>query len=88
MKKAASKYKKAQTQEEKVLYSKQFKDIYAYLTQTKAAKLSSTREELLEDMKLLLANDEHYTQACEDSLKIFKENSGAVDFVINVLSKN
>ena len=38
-------------------------------------------------MKLLLANDEHYTQACEDSLKIFKENSGAVDFVINVLSQ-
>lgn len=64
-----------------------FKDIYAYLTKTKAAKLSSTKEELLSDMKKLLSNEEHYTQACTDTQKIFKENRGAVEFVINELKK-
>ena len=64
-----------------------FKDIYAYLTQTKAAKLSSSPEELLADMKKLLADDKHYAKACVDTQKIFAENKGAVDFVINVLKK-
>lgn len=62
-----------------------FKDIYAYLTQTKAAKLASTPEELLVDMRKLLADDKHYAKACNDTQKIFAENKGAVEFVINVL---
>ena len=64
-----------------------FKDIYAFLTSTTAAKLSSTPHELLEDMQKLLTDQEHYRKACEDSLIIFKENSGAVDFVIKVLAE-
>lgn len=64
-----------------------FKDIYAYLTQTKAAKLSSTKEELKKDIEKLLSDKELYSQACIDSVKIFEENSGAVDFVINVLNE-
>ncbi len=64
-----------------------FKDIYAFLTQTKAAKLSSTPQELKEDMTKLLADDEFYQKACDDTHKIFDENSGAVDFVINVLKE-
>ena len=64
-----------------------FKDIYTYLTQTKAAKLASTPEELLADMKKLLSDDKHYAKACSDTQKIFAENKGAVDFVINVLKK-
>lgn len=64
-----------------------FKDIYAFLTQTKAAKLSSTPQELKEDMTKLLADDEFYQKACDDTHKIFEENSGAVDFVINVLKE-
>lgn len=64
-----------------------FKDIYAFLTQTNAAKLSSTPQELKEDMTKLLANDEFYQKACDDTHKIFDENSGAVDFVINVLKE-
>ena len=65
-----------------------FKDIYEYLSKTKAAKLSSSKEELVSDMRELLSDVEYYQQACRDSLKIFKENSGAVDFVINVLREN
>lgn len=64
-----------------------FKDIYAYLTKTKAAKLSSTKEELLADMQELLTNETHYKQACIDTQKIFQENNGAVEFVINELKK-
>lgn len=62
-----------------------FKDIYAYLTQTNAAKLSSSEQELTEDMKKLLCDCDFYKKACEDTHKIFDENSGAVEFVINVL---
>lgn len=64
-----------------------FKDIYAFLTQTNAAKLSSTPQELKEDMTKLLADDEFYQKASDDTHKIFEENSGAVDFVINVLKE-
>ena len=52
-----------------------FKDIYAYLTQTKAAKLSSTPEQLLADMRQLLDDSKYYGQACNDTQKIFEENT-------------
>ena len=65
-----------------------FKDIYAFLTKTHAAKLSSTQEELKEDMLKLLSDNDFYTMACEDTHKIFVQNSGAVDFVINVLKQS
>lgn len=62
-----------------------FKDIYAFLTQTKAAKLSSTPDELLCDMRKLLSDASYYNEACADALAIFRENRGAVDFVITTL---
>ena len=62
-----------------------FKDIYAFLTKTNAAKLSKTKEELKDDMFALLKDKDFYKKACDDTHKIFEENSGAVDFVINVL---
>ena len=40
-----------------------FKDIYAYLTNTKAAKLSSSQNELTEDMKKLLTDANYYNEA-------------------------
>lgn len=65
-----------------------FKDIYAFLTRSDAAKLSSSPEELFDDMKKLLCDGEFYQKACSDTHKIFDENSGAVDFVIKVLKNN
>lgn len=62
-----------------------FKDIYAFLTQSAAAKLSSTGEELKNDMEKLITDNEHYQKACSDTQKIFDENRGAVQFVINEL---
>lgn len=64
-----------------------FKDIYDYLTKTKAAKISNTSVELAEDMKKLLGDKKYYAQACTDTQKIFDENKGAVKFVINELKK-
>lgn len=65
-----------------------FKDIYAFLTQSDAAKLSSSQEELTEDMKRLLTDEAFYAKASADTQKIFDENSGAIDFVINELSRS
>ena len=65
-----------------------FKDIYEFLTKTKAAKLSSSCEELASDMEKLLSDEQYYKQACEDTHIIFDENSGAIDFVINVLKEH
>lgn len=64
-----------------------FKDIYEFLTQSAAAKLSLTSSELADDMKKLLSDDAYYAQASQDTQIIFNENSGAVDFVINVLKE-
>ena len=38
-------------------------------------------------MRRLLADNDFYNKACADTSKIFEENSGAVDFVINVLNE-
>ena len=64
-----------------------FKDIYEFLTKTDAAKLSSSQEELEKDMEKLLSDEEFYNKACIDTQKIFEQNRGAVDFVINELKK-
>ena len=62
-----------------------FKDIYAFLTKTKAAKLVKTPEELKKAMKHLLEDETYYKEACEDAVKIFEQNRGAVDFVIKTM---
>ncbi len=64
-----------------------FKDIYAFLTKTKAAQLVKTPEELTKAMKHLLADETYYKEACADAAKIFDENRGAVDFVIKTLKE-
>lgn len=65
-----------------------FKDIYEFLTKSDAAKLSSTTQELICDMKKLLNDECYYKKACQDTQLIFNQNSGAVDFVINVLNEH
>ena len=62
-----------------------FKDIYTFLTKTNAAVLVKDGDELKKQMEKLLSDKEYYKSACRDAIKIFDENRGAVDFVINVL---
>lgn len=64
-----------------------FKDIYKFLTDSDAAKLVSSTEELKNHMEKLLDDETFYAKACADTQKIFEQNRGAVDFVINELKK-
>lgn len=64
-----------------------FKDIYAFLTKTKAAKLVKTPEELTKAMRHLLEDETYYKEACKDAAKIFDENRGAVDFAVKTIKE-
>lgn len=64
-----------------------FKDIYAILTSSNAGQVVQTKEELTEYLKKLLTDEEYYKKASEDCKKVFEENKGALDFVLNVLQK-
>lgn len=61
-----------------------FKDIYAILTSSDAAKIGS-KEELKEHIRKLLTDNEFYQKASKDCEAVFEENKGALDFVLNVL---
>lgn len=62
-----------------------FKDIYAILTNTDAGKVVKTQEELIASFKKLLIDEKFYIKASNDCKKVFEQNSGALNFVINVL---
>lgn len=62
-----------------------FKDIYAILTSTEAGKVVQTKEGLKEAIKKLLTDKEYYKTVSDDCEKVFEQNKGALDFVIDVL---
>ncbi len=62
-----------------------FKDIYSILKNAKAAKIVSTKEELIEELKNFLKNEIDYSFAEKACEQVFEDNSGALDFVIDVL---
>lgn len=64
-----------------------FKDIYAILTSTNAGKIVKTKEELKEHIRKLLTAESFYQIASQDCEKVFEQNKGALDFVIEVLQK-
>lgn len=62
-----------------------FKDIFALLTQSNAAKLVSDSAELEEYMRKLLSDNDFYNKCCEDCKNVFEANQGALGRVIEVL---
>lgn len=62
-----------------------FKDIYAILTSTDAGKVVATKEDLKEAIKKLLTDENYYKKASDDCEKVFEQNKGALDFVIDVI---
>lgn len=64
-----------------------FKDIYALLTQSNAAKLVENGEELKEYLRKVLSNKDFYNQCCADCKNVFEANQGALDKVIEVLKE-
>lgn len=61
-----------------------FKDIYAILTTEQAAKVG-TKTEIKEYFYNLLTNEKAYLEASKNCEKVFEQNKGALDFVIDVL---
>lgn len=65
-----------------------FKDIYAILIAEQAAKVgkkSDSGEELKEYFYKLLKEKEFYQKTSKNCEKVFEQNKGALDFVMNVL---
>lgn len=62
-----------------------FKDIYHILGQTKAGKVVKTPHEMELYMRKLLEDKKFYEESCEDCAKVFQDQQGALDVVINVL---
>lgn len=62
-----------------------FKDIYAILTNTNAAIVIHNKEELKKELYKLLTDNNYYLNASSDCEKVFEQNKGALDFVINVI---
>ena len=61
---------------------KNFKDIYALLCKTNAAKIVNSQKEFEEALRKLLSNKDFYRKASNDSTNIFESQKGAKDFVI------
>ncbi len=60
-----------------------FKDIYRILTNAGAARVVSTQDELFKGIQNLLNDTTKYEQMKNSCNKVFCEQSGALDFVIN-----
>ena len=65
-----------------------FKDIYKSLTQANAAFIVNNQDELTVKLSQLLTDKEFYAQSCEAAAKIFRENSGAINFALNEIKNN
>ena len=64
-----------------------FKDIYALLTQSNAAKIVENASELERYMRKLLSDSDFYNQCCDDCKNVFSANQGALDRVIGKLKE-
>ncbi len=62
-----------------------FKDIYWILGQSKAGKVVKTTHELENYIELLLSDNNFYNDACKDCTKVFEDQQGALNTVIETL---
>lgn len=62
-----------------------FKDIYAIIKNAEAGFVVQNQEEFYECANKLLSDKNYYTQTINNCEKVFAEQQGALDFVINVL---
>lgn len=64
-----------------------FKDIYALLTQSNASKIATTPKEFYLYLQKLLNDKDFYKKCCNDCEISFKENQGALEFVLKELKQ-
>lgn len=64
-----------------------FKDIYSIITNAGAGFVVDDRDELFEKADKLLGDNEFYQQTVKNCAKVFREQQGALEFVINLLKE-
>ena len=64
-----------------------FKDIYRILSETKAGKIVKNKKELDEYIEKLLFDKTFYNESCKDCETVFNDHQGALNIVIEELSK-
>ena len=62
-----------------------FKDIYGIIKRAEAGFVVSSEQEFYEIANKLLAEKEFYTQTIKKCEKVFQEQQGALEFVINII---
>jgi len=65
-----------------------FKDIYSIIEKAKAGFVVNNESEFYETAEKLLANNEYYSSTMEKCKKVFQEQQGALEFVINLIKTN
>lgn len=66
---------------------KNFRDIYSILTNAGASVLVNNQKQLEETLNKMLSDNEFYKKTCENCRNIFQDQQGALEFVINKISK-
>ena len=66
---------------------KNFKDIYAIITNYEAGTIVNNEEELYNQMKKFLSDENYYNNSCMNCQKVFDENSGATGRTIDEMKK-
>ncbi len=64
-----------------------FKDIYSILTSTSAGKIVQSQDELKNELKKLFTDEDYYKKASRDCKKVFEQNQGALDFVLDIIQE-
>lgn len=64
-----------------------FKDIYAIIKNAKAGFVVNNEEEFFEQANKLLTDGDYYSKTVKSCEKVFTEQQGALEFVINVLKR-
>ena len=64
-----------------------FKDIYSIITNAGAGFVVEDRDELFEKADRLIGDSELYQQTVKNCEKVFREQQGALEFVINLLKE-
>jgi 3-deoxy-D-manno-octulosonic-acid transferase len=64
-----------------------FKDIFNYMTETKAAAIANTEQELYKVLFNLLTDTDRYNHMREACKSIFESNKGALEFALSKINK-
>lgn len=64
-----------------------FKDIYSIIKKASAGFVVNTESEFFEIANKMLSNTDFYNETVEKCEKVFKEQQGALEFVINVIKQ-